>query len=698
MSYLENVRNIGIIAHIDAGKTTTTERILFLSGRIRKMGNVDDGNTTTDYMDQERERGITIVSAATAFIWKEHTMNLIDTPGHVDFTAEVERSLRVLDGVIIVLCGVACVQPQTETVWRQANRYGVPRLLFINKMDRVGSNLENVVGKIRERLGANPLVLQVPIGAEEHFVGVVDIVSERAYVWPEVENGTNMVEQDVPPELAETVKTARAKMFEQVAESDEEALGIYLDHGSLTVEQLKKYIRLGCIRGKFVPVLCGSSFKYKGTQPLLDAVIDYLPSPLDRPPVVGHNPKSGEEVLSYPRREDPTAALVFKVVSDPFLGTMSFVRVYSGAIKAGSYVLNSSTGKKERVMRCLHLLAEQREDIQEIQAGDIGGVLGLKDSYTGNTLCDENHPILLESVSFPVPVISVSVEPMTKAEEEKVNNALRKYSLEDPTFKVRFDQDTGQTIISGMGELHLEVIVERVKREQGLKLRVGKPQVAYRETIGKEITIRGQHIKQSGGRGYYGDVLMRVYPAERGSGLVFEAITREDQIPSRFIKSVEQGVRDAMEAGVMLGFPVVDIGVTVIDGSFHDVDSNDLAFRLAASSGLREALKRGNPQLLEPIMKIQVITPEEYLGDVLASLNKRRSKVLSMDRQGSSQVVDAHSPLAEMFGYTTELRSVTQGRATHTMEFSHLEIAPPPIKEAVIATVRGSPWTYNNNN
>ncbi len=692
MQDLEKIRNIGIIAHIDAGKTTTTERILYLSGRIRKMGNVDDGNTTTDYMDQERERGITIVSASTAFEWKEHTINLIDTPGHVDFTAEVERSLRVLDGVIIVLCGVAGVQPQTETVWRQANRYGVPRLVFVNKLDRVGSNLENVVGKIRERLGANPAVLQLPIGAEDSFKGVVDIIREKAFVWSSVEDGTNIEVGSVPEDMIDDVKLAKHQLIETLADSDEEALNIYIETGTLTEDQIVKFVRSGCIKGTITPVLCGSSFRYKGVQPLLDAVISYLPSPLERPPVKGTNPKTGEEIVRHPSVDEPTAAIVFKVVNDPFLGTMCFVRTYSGAVKAGTYILNSTTGRKERVMRCLHLLAEQRVDIPEILAGDIGGVLGFKEAVTGNTLCDESNQILLESVIFPEPVVSMSIEPPTKADEDKLNNALRKLALEDPTFQVKFDQESFQTIISGMGELHLEVMVERIKREFGLQIRVGKPQVAYRETIGKETIARGQYIRQSGGKGQYGDVLLRVSPSERNAGLIFENQVSEAVVPARFVSSVEHGVKDAMESGPMLSYPITDIKVEFIDGSFHEVDSSDVAFRIAASMAMKEALKKGNPQLLEPIMKLQVITPEEYLGDILGSLSKRRCKVEKLDRQGVSQVIEAMAPMGEMFGYTTELRSLSQGRATHSMEFSHMEIAPPQVRDAVIAAVRGIPW------
>jgi elongation factor G len=693
MLNLEKVRNIGIIAHIDAGKTTTTERILYLSGRIRKMGNVDDGNTTTDYIDQERERGITIVSAAITFDWKDYTMNLIDTPGHVDFTAEVERSLRVLDGVAIVICGVAGVQPQTETVWRQANRYGVPRIVYINKMDRVGSNLENAVGKIRERLGAVPAVLQIPIGSEENFMGVVDVISERAFIWREVTDGNNMEEIPVPEELVEDVKLAKLRLIEVVAESDEEALSIFAEKEHLTNDELKRYIRSSTIRCSIVPVLCGSSFRFKGTQLLLDAVTDYLPSPLERPAVVGHHPKTGDEIVCHPSYDDPTSALVFKVVTDPYLGTLSFVRVYSGKLKSNSYIYNSTLGKRERIMRCIHLQADKKEDVEELQAGDIGGVLGFKESATGHTLCDEIAPVLLESVSFPEPVISMSVEPMTKADEDKLNNALRKYSIEDPTFKVHTDTDSGQIIIKGMGELHLEVMVERIKREQGLTIRVGKPQVSYRETIGKEVTVRGQYIRQTGGKGQYGDVLLRVAPGGKNSGLIFDSQVNENQIPTKYISFIEKGCKDGMEVGIMLGFPVVDLSVTVLDGSYHEVDSSEISFRVAASQALKEALRKGNPQLLEPIMSLQVITPEEYLGDALAILSKRRCKIDSMDRQGLSQVVEAFAPLADMFGFTTELRSVTQGRSSHTMEFSHMELAPQNVRDAVVLAVRGMPWT-----
>jgi len=691
MENLEKLRNIGIIAHIDAGKTTTTERVLFLSGRIHRFGNVDDGNTTTDYMDQERERGITIVSAATAFDWKGYRINLIDTPGHVDFTAEVERSLRVLDGVVIVLCGVAGVQPQTETVWRQANRYGVPRIVDVNKMDRIGANLDNVVEMIRTKLGATPAVLHVPIGIEDTFIGMVDVISGKACVWNEETDGTNIEVVDCPEDLKETVALARMQLIDVVAESDEEALSIFIENGTLTNEQIKHYLRKACIATKLVPVVCASAFKHKGVQPLLDAVVDYLPNPLEVPEIKGINPKTGEQIVRKSDPSEPLSALVFKVVSDPYLGTLSYVRVYSGKILASSHVTNATTGKKERVMRCLHLFADHREDIPELLAGDIGGVLGLKESHTGNTLYD-THPIALEDMVFPEPVITMAVEPMTKGEQDKVNKVLRSYSLEDPTFVVKTDEETGEIVVSGMGELRLDIMVERLKREHKLELRTGTPQVSYKETLGKSVDVRVKHVKQTGGKGQYADVAIEFYPAEAGSGLVFESKVGGDIIPQQFIKDVEQGIKDGMQSGVMLGYPVVDIGARLVGGSYHEVDSSNIAFRQAANKALKDALRKGDPQLLEPVMKLQVITPEEYLGDVMAGLNKRRCKVQSMDLQGTSQVIDALAPLSEMFGYATDLRSSTQGRGTHTMQFSHMQITPPDVRDAVVLKVRGMPW------
>ncbi len=689
MKHLENVRNIGIIAHIDAGKTTTTERILFLAGRIHRMGDVDDGNTTTDYMDQERERGITIVSAAITFEWKGHKVNLIDTPGHVDFTAEVERSLRVLDGVVIVLCGVAGVQPQTETVWRQANRYGVPRLIYINKLDRLGADFDNVVEKVRQKLEAIPAVIHVPIGREDKFVGICDVIDGKAYTWPSGEDGMDMNVGDIPEDLKDTVAITRQQLIETVAETDDEAMEIFIETGTLTTDEIKKFLRKACISRKLIPILGGSSFKHRGIQPLLDAVNDYLPSPLDRPAVIGHNPKTGAEIVCSPTDDEPLAALVFKLVTDNYLGSMAFVRVYSGKLNANSYCFNANTGKKERVMRCLHLFADKREDVTEISAGDIGGVLGLRESQTGHTLYDEARPVALEQMAFPETVISLAIEPMTKADEGKVHQALKKYAMEDPTFKVRFDDEAGQIIISGMGELHLEVMTERVRRDEGLQIRVGKPQVQYKETIGKTVTVRGQQIRQTGGKGQYGDVLLRVSPGERNSGLTWENCSNEQELPSRFIKAIAQGLNDAMETGPLLSFPVVDVHVEIMGGSFHEVDSNEISFRIAASKGLKDAIRQGNPQLLEPIMKLEVITPEDYLGDVLGQLNKRRSKIESMDKQGALQVIEAKAPLAEMFGYATDLRSVTQGRGTHSMEFSHYEIAPSVVRDEIIEKVKG---------
>jgi elongation factor G len=689
MKHLENVRNIGIIAHIDAGKTTTTERILFLAGRIHRMGDVDDGNTTTDYMDQERERGITIVSAAITFDWKGFRVNLIDTPGHVDFTAEVERSLRVLDGVVIVLCGVAGVQPQTETVWRQANRYGVPRLIYINKLDRLGANFDNVVEKVKHRLGAIPAVLHVPIGIEDKFIGVCDVIENQAYTWPIGEDGSDYTVSPVPEDLKDRVALARQELIETVAESDDEATEIFIETGTLDNDQLKQFIRKGTVSRKIIPVLGGSSYKHRGIQPLLDAVTSYLPSPLDRPIVIGHNPKDGSQIICKPDDDEPLAALVFKIVTDNYLGSMAFVRVYSGKLNANSYCLNANTGKKERVMRCLHLFADKREDVSEISAGDIGGVLGLKESQTGHTLYDEGRPVALEQMDFPDTVISMAIEPMTKADEGKIHQALKKYAMEDPTFKVRYDEEAGQIIISGMGELHLEVMIERVRRDEGLQIRIGKPQVQYKETIGSTVTCRGTQIKQTGGKGQYGDVLLKVSPGERNSGLTWDNHSNAQELPERFIKAIAQGLKDAMETGPLLSFPVVDVHVDIMGGSYHEVDSNDISFRIAAGKGLKEAIRQGNPQLLEPIMKLEVTTPEDYLGDVLGQLNKRRCKIESMEKQGNLQLIEAKAPLAEMFGYATDLRSVTQGRGDHSMEFSHYEITPPAIRDEIIEKVKG---------
>lgn len=689
MKHLENVRNIGIIAHIDAGKTTTTERILFLAGRIHRMGDVDDGNTTTDYMDQERERGITIVSAAITFDWNGFKVNLIDTPGHVDFTAEVERSLRVLDGVVIVLCGVAGVQPQTETVWRQANRYGVPRLIYINKLDRLGANFDNVVEKVRHRLGAIPAVLHVPIGIEDKFVGVCDVIENQAYTWPIGEDGSDYTVGPVPEDLKDKVAMTRHELIETVAESDDEAMEIFIETGTLDNNQLKRFIRKGTILQKIIPVLGGSSYKHRGIQPLLDAVTTYLPSPLDRPIVIGINPKDGSKIICKPDDDEPLAALVFKLVTDNYLGSMAFVRVYSGKLNANSYCLNANTGKKERVMRCLHLFADKREDVSEISAGDIGGVLGLKESQTGHTLYDEGRPVALEQMDFPETVISMAIEPMTKADEGKIHQALKKFAMEDPTFKVRYDEEAGQIIISGMGELHLEVMIERVRRDEGLQIRIGKPQVQYKETIGSTVTCRGTQIKQTGGKGQYGDVLLKVSPGERNSGLTWENHSNAQELPERFIRAIAQGLKDAMETGPLLSFPVVDVHVDIMGGNYHEVDSNDISFRIAAGKGLKDAIRQGKPQLLEPIMKLEVTTPEDYLGDVLGQLNKRRCKIESMEKQGNLQMIEAKAPLAEMFGYATDLRSVTQGRGDHSMEFSHYEITPPAIRDEIIEKVKG---------
>jgi elongation factor G len=693
MNNLEKLRNIGIIAHIDAGKTTTTERILYLTGRIHRMGNVDDGNTTTDYMDQERERGITIVSATTAFDWNGFRVNLIDTPGHVDFTAEVERSLRVLDGVVIVVCGVAGVQPQTETVWRQADRYSVPRIISVNKMDRVGANLENAIQTIREKLGANPIPIQVPIGAEGGFRGVIDVISNMAYIWGDDTDGTDFVIREVPEQFRDTVDLTKSQLIEALAETDEDALSIFIEKGTLTKDQIMHFLRRACIKGLLVPVVCTSAYKYKGMQPLLTAITDYMPSPLDIPPVKGINPATKEEVERKHDPSEPLCALVFKVVTDKYLGTLSYVRVYSGELCTATHITNATTGKKERVMRCLHLFADHREDVPKLVAGDIGGVLGLKNSHTGNTLHDPSKPVSLEQVNFPDPVISETVEPKTRQELDKVVKVLNNYAMEDPTFTFHTDDESGEMVISGMGELHLDIIVTRMKLDHDLDVRTGQPRVAYKETISKVVKTKGRYVKQTGGKGQYGDLTLKVYPTEE-KDMPFEINVGQDKIPEIYHKHIKLGVEDALVSGTILGYPVIGIGVEVIDGSFHEVDSSVIAFRQAASIATRDALKKADPMLLEPIMRLQVVVPDEYLGDVMAGLNKRRSKVQSVDLQGKSQVISAHAPLSEMFGYATYLRSATQGRGTYTMEFLKMKIMPPDIMEKVVLSVRGVPWQH----
>ncbi len=681
---LDKIRNIGIVAHIDAGKTTTTERILFYTGRVHRIGEVDEGSATMDWMVQERERGITITSAATTCFWRDHRINIIDTPGHVDFTVEVERSLRVLDGAVVVLSAVEGVQPQSETVWRQADRYRVPRILYVNKMDRTGADFLRTVRMVRERLGANAIPIQLPVGAEDNFQGVVDLIRMKSILYLD-DLGTRSDETDIPAGMREQADEWRENLVEAVAEMDDELTAKYLEGHTLSEEDIKRGLRLGTLSAKLVPVVAGSSFRNKGVQPLLDAVVEYLPSPLDMHAVEGRRPSTQAPELRRPDPKEPFCALAFKIVTDPYVGKLTYFRVYSGTLAAGSYVYNANKGKKERVSRILQMHANHREDIPEATAGNVVAAVGLHDTTTGDTLCDQDHPIVLESMQFPDPVIAVAVEPKTKADEEKLGSALSKLAEEDPTFKVRYDQETGQTLIAGMGELHLEIIVDRMLREFGVQANVGRPQVAYKETIRQAAQAEGRYIRQTGGRGQYGHVEIILEPLPRGSGNEFEdEITRGD-IPREFIPPVEAGIREAAEAGVLAGYPVVDFRVRLIDGSYHEVDSSEIAFKIAGSMAFKEAMTRAKPVLLEPVMKVEVLTPEQYMGDVIGDLNARRGRIEGIEQQGPIRVVRALVPLAEMFGYATALRSATQGRATHTMEPSHYEEVPTSISEDVRA-------------
>ena len=681
---LDKVRNIGIIAHIDAGKTTTTERILYYTGRIHKIGEVHEGAAEMDWMEQEKERGITITSATTTCFWRDHRINIVDTPGHVDFTIEVERSLRVLDGAVTILCSVGGVQPQTETVWRQADKYRVPRIIFVNKMDRIGADFFRVVGEVEEKLGAKPVPIQIPIGAEDEFKGVVDLITMKAIVWEEETLGAKYHYEEIPEELLPVAEEWREKMLEALADVDEEIMMKYLEGEEITEDEIKAALRKGTIELQFFPMLCGSAFKNKGVQPLLDAIVDYLPSPLDIPPIKGINPKTGEEEERPASYDAPFAALAFKILTDPYVGQLTFIRVYSGLMESGSYVYNATRDKKERLARILRMHANKREEIPVLGAGDIAAAVGLRETYTGDTLCDPNHPILLEAMEFPEPVISVAVEPKTKADQEKLSIALQKLAKEDPSFRVSMDHETGQTIISGMGELHLEIIVDRLKREFGVDVNVGKPQVAYRETIKKEVTSEGKFIKQTGGRGQYGHVWLKIEPLEPGKGFEFHETIKGGVVPKEYIPAVEAGVKEAMETGVVAGYPMTDIKVTLFDGSYHEVDSSEMAFKIAGSIAFKEGAKKANPVLLEPIMEVEVTTPEEFMGDVIGDLNKRRGRVQGMEARGNAQVIKALVPLAEMFGYATDLRSMTQGRATYIMKFSHYEEVPPNVAEQII--------------
>lgn len=681
---LERYRNIGIIAHIDAGKTTTTERILFYTGKTYRIGSVDDGTTVTDWMVQERERGITIVSAAVTAEWNGYQINVIDTPGHIDFTAEVQRSLRVLDGGVVVFDAVQGVEPQSETVWRQADRYNVPRICFANKMDRVGASYERTIDSIRQRLGANPIAMQLPIGSEAGFKGVVDLLEMKAIYWQD-EQGREMTFAEIPADLLEQAQELRQTMVEKIAEHDDELIYKYLEGEEITVAELKGALRKAVIAGKANPVYCGSSLRNKGVQPLLDAVVDLLPSPLDIPPVNATRSDDSEVQLS-PDDDAPLAALVFKIVTDPYVGRLAYFRVYSGVVKSGDMLLNSVKGKKERIGRLLRMYADRREDITEVRAGDIGAVLGLKESFTGDTLCEQQNPLTLESITFPEPVITVAIEPKTTADQDKMGEALRKLSEEDPTFRVRSDEATGQTLIAGMGELHLDVLVDRMLREFRVQANVGSPRVSYRETITRPATkIDYKYAKQSGGRGQYGHVVFDMTPSPRGGGITFENKIVGGSIPKEYIPAVEKGVREAAEAGVLAGYPCTDIAITLTDGSYHEVDSNEMAFKMAASMAFKEGFQKGKPVLLEPIMKVEVIVPEEYLGDVLGQLSARRSEIQGMEmRPGNAQGVRALTPLGELFGYTTELRSATQGRGVFTMEFDHYAPVAESVAEKIL--------------
>ncbi len=683
---LEKTRNIGIIAHIDAGKTTVSERILYYTGKKHKIGEVHEGAAEMDWMEQEKERGITITAAATTCFWKDTCINIIDTPGHIDFTVEVQRSLRVLDGAVVVFDGVAGVEPQSETVWHQAEKFGVPRICFINKMDRMGADFYFDLKSIHDRLTTDAHPVQLPIGAAETFKGIVDLFTRRAYVYTD-DMGKTWDETDVPADLKDKVEQYRHTLIEAIAEQDDAMLHAYLDGHEPEVADLKRVLRQAVIANQLVPVFVGSALKNKGVQFLLDGVVDYLPNPLDIPPVVGKVPKTGAEVSRQASDDEPFAALAFKVAADPFVGKLTFIRVYSGKLSAGSYVLNTSKGEKERISRIVRLHANHREDVTEIFSGEIAAAVGLKSTTTGNTLSDADQPIVLESIVFPDPVISVAIEPKTKADQEKMGMALARLAEEDPTFQIRTDEEVGQTIIAGMGELHLDIIVDRMKREYKVEANVGKPQVAYKETITAEAEAEGKYIKQSGGRGQYGHCFIRVKPRERGQGFEFVDDIRGGVIPQEFVPAIHKGVKEALDRGILAGYPVVDIEATVYDGSYHDVDSSEAAFKIAGSMGFQAAAKRAKPILLEPIMKIEVVCPESYMGDVIGDLNSKRARIDELKDRAQMKVIDAHVPLAEMFGYATNLRSMTQGRGSYTMEFSHYDPVPNNVTQAIIGEV-----------
>jgi len=688
---LELMRNIGIIAHIDAGKTTTTERVLFYTGKTHRIGSVDDGTTVTDWMEQERERGITITAAAITANWGDYQINIIDTPGHIDFTAEVQRSLRVLDGGVVVFDGVQGVEPQSETVWRQADRYHVPRVCFINKLDRVGADFQRAVASIKDRLGANAVPLQLPIGREADFNAIIDLFKMKAIYWVD-DLGLTMEERDIPAELLDEAKTARETLVERIAETNDDLTHRFLEGETISIEELKQALRKATIAGTIVPVLCGSSLKNKGVQPMLDAVIDYLPSPKDIPSVVGMNPETDKQEPRHTDDDQPFCALVFKIVADPYVGRLAYFRVYSGVVEVGETVQNSTKRRKERLGRVLRMYADRREELTEVRAGDIGATLGLKDSFTGDTLCDPDHPIALEAISFPDPVIEIAIEPKSASDQDKMGEALRRLAEEDPTFRVRSDENTGQTLIAGMGELHLEVLVDRMLREYRVQANVGRPKVAYRETITKPVKIQGRFVRQSGGRGQYGDVWLELEPREKGAGFEFENAIVGGTVPKEYIPAIQKGAKEAMESGVLAGYPMVDVLVRLVDGSYHEVDSNEMAFKIAASMAVKDGALKAKPILLEPIMKVEVTVPDEYTGDVIGNLSARRGQIEGMEpRPGGVQAIRSHVPLANMFGYATDLRSTTQGRGTFTMELEHYAQVPENVAQEILTGSKREP-------
>ncbi|OFW82975.1 MAG: translation elongation factor G [Alphaproteobacteria bacterium GWF2_58_20] len=685
---IEHYRNIGIMAHIDAGKTTCSERILFYTGKNYKIGEVHEGTATMDWMEQEQERGITITSAATTCFWQDHRVNLIDTPGHVDFTIEVERSLRVLDGAVTVFDSVAGVEPQSETVWRQADKYGVPRMCFVNKMDRTGANFDRTVSMIKDRLGARALVLQLPIGSEAEFAGVIDLLKMKAILWKSENLGAEFYEEEIPADLKSRAEEAHRELIEIAVEMDDSAMEAYLEGNEPDLATLKKCIRKGTITNTFVPVLCGTAFKNKGVQPLLDAVVDYLPSPVDVGATKGTKIGTEEEMLRNPKDEEPFSGLAFKIMNDPFVGSLTFVRIYSGTLESGSYVLNSSKDNRERIGRMLLMHANNRQEIKTAYAGDIVAIVGLKDTTTGDTLCDVNKPVLLEKMEFPDPVIEIAVEPKSKADQEKMSLALQRLAVEDPSFRVGVNQESGQTIIKGMGELHLDIIVDRMKREFKVEANIGAPQVAYRETIGRKTEIDYTHKKQSGGSGQFARIILVFTPTEPGSGYLFESKVVGGTVPKEYIPGVVKGLNSAKDTGVLAGFPCVDFKIELTDGAYHDVDSSTMAFEIAARAAFREGMQKAHPVLLEPVMKVEVVTPEEYMGDIIGDLNSRRGQVTGMDQRGNARVIDAQVPLSTMFGYVNTLRSMSQGRAQYTMEFHHYEPVPPSIVDDVCSKMK----------